>query len=580
MAAATKTSGGNNAYHNFHNDFLHVKDVNERKRLALAEVDRAPFGWYHVRAITVAGVGFFTDSYDIFTVSLLTLMLGVVYYPGVGHMPTTSDTAIKLATSAGTVIGQLGFGALADIVGRKRMYGLELIMIIFATIAQALTSSSPSMDIIGVIIFWRVLMGVGIGGDYPLSSIITSEFATTKWRGAMMGAVFAMQGFGQLAAAFVMLFLTLGFKSSLEAAPTLATCTDGCAQAVDKMWRVLIGFGAVPGCIALYYRLTIPETPRYTFDVKLDIEKAEGDAEAYLKGKASGKTDELSRALTQQKASEEMKAPKASWSDFFRHYSKLKNFKLLAGTALSWCFLDIAYYGVSLNNAVILEVIGYSTKGAKNTYEILYNTAVGNLIIVLAGAVPGYWVTVFTVDRVGRKPIQFMGFTILTILFVVMGFAYFHISPNGLLAIFVLAQFFFNFGPNATTFIVPGECFPTRYRSTSHGISAAMGKIGSIIGQGAIAPLRTRGATASNPNPWMDHVLEIYALFMLLGIGTTALIKETKRKTLEELAEDDDEVNTAPGLPTTEERTAAAPVIASSGGNGIGSGDDDISRSK
>ncbi len=112
-----KTSGGNNAYHNFHNDFAHIADPNERRRLALAEVDKAPFGWYHVRAIVVAGVGFFTDSYDIFAVSLLTTMLGIVYYPGVGTMPTTSDTAIKLATSAGTVIGQLGFGSLADIVG-------------------------------------------------------------------------------------------------------------------------------------------------------------------------------------------------------------------------------------------------------------------------------------------------------------------------------------------------------------------------------------------------------------------------------------------------------------------------------
>lgn len=170
------------------------------------------------------------------------------------------------------------------------------------------------------------------------------------------------------------------------------------------------------------------------------------------------------------------------------------------------------------------------------------------MIIVLAGAVPGYWVTVATVDTVGRKPIQFMGFGILTILFAVMGFMYFRISPNGLLAIYVLAQFFFNFGPNATTFIVPGEVFPTRYRSTSHGISAAMGKIGSIIGQGAIAPLRTRGAVpGGNPNPWMDHVLEIYALFMLLGVGTTFLIPETKRKTLEELCGEDDYATTHGG---------------------------------
>lgn len=99
------------------NSQVHVQDPNERRRLALAEIDKAPFGWYHVRAILVAGVGFFTDSYDIFAVSLLTIMLGIVYFPGVGTMPTSSDTAIKLATSAGTVIGQFGFGALADIVG-------------------------------------------------------------------------------------------------------------------------------------------------------------------------------------------------------------------------------------------------------------------------------------------------------------------------------------------------------------------------------------------------------------------------------------------------------------------------------
>lgn len=177
-AVVAKTAGGNSAYHNFHNDFVHVADLNERRRLALAEIDRAPFGWYHVRACVVAGVGFFTDSYDIFTASLLTTMLGIVYFGGSHHkgkMPATSDNAIKLATSAGTVVGQLGFGALADIVGRKKMYGLELIVIIFATIGQSLTSNSPSCSIIGLIIFWRVIMGIGIGGDYPLSSIITSE---------------------------------------------------------------------------------------------------------------------------------------------------------------------------------------------------------------------------------------------------------------------------------------------------------------------------------------------------------------------------------------------------------------------
>ncbi|KAK9413835.1 putative Major facilitator superfamily (MFS) profile domain-containing protein [Seiridium unicorne] len=542
-APVAKTSGGNAAYHNYHNDFVHVQDPNERRRLALAEIDKAPFGWYHVRAIVVAGVGFFTDSYDIFAVSLLTTMLGIVYFPSAGALPTSSDSAIKLSTSAGTVIGQLLFGYLADRFGRKKMYGIELIIIIFATFGQALSSSSPSVDIVGLIIFWRVLMGVGIGGDYPLSSIITSEFATTKWRGAMMASVFAMQGIGQLVCALIMLFLTLGFKEALLQSTSVTTCNGYCAVAVDKMWRTLIGFGAVPACIALYYRLTIPETPRYTFDVSRDVEKAADDVKAYMSGKHEGHPDEVARIEARTAAQSQMQIPQASWSDFFRHYSIPKNGLLLLGTAGSWFMLDVAYYGLSLNNATILGVIGYSTKNVTSTYQYLYNTAVGNLIIVLAGAVPGYWVSVATIDTLGRKTIQFMGFIILTILFCVMGFAYNYIlahSQNGLLAIYVLAQFFFNFGPNTTTFIVPGEVFPTRYRSTSHGISAASGKVGSIIGQGAIATLRTRGATTpGNTAPWMDHVLEIYALFMLLGVGTTCFIPETKRKTLEELCGED-----------------------------------------
>ncbi|KAI9841676.1 MAG: acid phosphatase pho5 [Sclerophora amabilis] len=533
---AHRTAGGNAAFHNFHNDFAHVTDPNERRRLALAEIDKAPFGWYHIRAVVVAGIGFFTDAYDIFAINLVTAMLGVVYWNDhKGKIATSADTAIKVATSGGTVIGQVGFGWLADVVGRKKMYGLELMVIIFATLAQALSSASPAMSITGLIIFWRVIMGIGVGGDYPLSSIITSEFATTKWRGAMMGAVFAMQGIGQFAAAMMALIVTAGFKGSLSVAPTAADCTGLCAVSVDKMWRTIIGFGAVPGCIALYYRLTIPETPRYTFDVARDVEKAGEDVKAYVKGKAEGHPDEIRRVQTLQGKNGQIDIPKASWTDFWHHYSQWKHGKVLLGTAGSWFFLDVAFYGLGLNNSVILTAIGYT--GGKDMFEVFYNTAVGNLIIVCAGAIPGYWVTVATVDTLGRKPIQLMGFIILTILFCIIGFAYHKLNTSALLALYVLCQFFFNFGPNATTFIVPGECFPTRYRSTSHGLSAASGKLGAIVAQVVFGPLKGRGATpGSSESPWLNHVMEIFALFMFCGIFTTLLIPETKRKTLEELA--------------------------------------------
>ncbi|KAI9673765.1 MAG: Inorganic phosphate transporter pho84 [Trizodia sp. TS-e1964] len=544
IVAQNKTEGGNAAFHNFNNDFAHIADPNERRRLALAEIDKAPFGWYHVRAVVVAGIGFFTDAYDIFAINLVTAMLGVVFWhdSNKGVIPTDSDTAIKVATSGGTVIGQFGFGYLADLVGRKRMYGLELILIIFATLAQSLSSSSASVSIVGVIIFWRVLMGIGIGGDYPLSAIITSEFATTKWRGAMMGSVFAMQGIGQFAAAMLALIVTSGFKGSLmqgNGKPVAASCGGECLIAVDKMWRVIVGFGAVPGCVALYYRLTIPETPRYTFDVARDVEQAGSDVKAYIESRPGGHPDEIVRVQALHDSSPQLETPKASWADFRQHYGQWRYGKILIGTAGSWFFLDVAFYGLGLNNSVILAAIGYT--GGTNMYEVFYNNAVGNLIITCAGAIPGYWVTVATVDTVGRKPIQFMGFTVLTIIFCIIGFAYDNLGQNALLALYVLAQFFFNFGPNATTFIVPGECFPTRYRSTSHGISAASGKLGAIVAQVVFGPLKGRGAdqttcTGSGCSPWLNHVMQIFALFMFCGIFTTFLIPETKRKTLEELA--------------------------------------------
>ncbi|KAI9707041.1 MAG: Inorganic phosphate transporter pho84 [Candelina mexicana] len=539
---ANKTVGGNAAFHNFNNDYAHINDPNERRRLALAEIDKAPFGWYHVRAIVVAGVGFFTDAYDIFAINLVTSMLGVVYWHDAktktGTIPANADTAIKVATSGGTVIGQLGFGYLADVVGRKRMYGLELILIIFATLAQSLSSDSPGISIVGILIFWRVLMGIGIGGDYPLSSIITSEFATTKWRGAMMGSVFAMQGIGQFAAAIVALITAVGFKHSLLTSKTVGACGGVCGLAVDKMWRVVIGFGAVPGCIALYYRLTIPETPRYTFDVARDVEKAGEDTKAYIQGRAEGKPDTVKQAVVMADDNQNIEIPKASWGDFIHHYGQWRHGKVLLGTAGSWFLLDVAFYGINLNNSIILQNIGWT--GGSTVYQYFYRQAVGNLIIICAGAIPGYWFTVAFVDTVGRKPIQLMGFCILTILFCILGFGYHKIGKSGLLACFVLAQFFFNFGPNATTFIVPGECFPTRYRSTSHGISAASGKVGAIIAQCVFGPLRTRGAakgaTGAAASPWINHILEIFAAFMFFGILTTLLIPETKRKTLEELA--------------------------------------------
>lgn len=354
-----------------------------------------------------------------------------------------------------------------------------------------------------------------------------------------MAAVFSMQGAGQFAAALVALITTVGFKESfLHTTSSWSSCDERCQLAGDRAWRIIVGFGAVPAVFALYYRITIPETPRYTFDVANDIEKAQADIKAYVNNQAEGVVDPIAQQKTKQRMGKHLSTPKASWPDVFSYFSQWKNFKIIFGTSASWFFLDVAFYGLGLNNTTVLSAIGYSS--GTTIYDTLLHNAIGNLVLVCAGSIPGYWLSVAAVDTIGRKPIQIIGFFLLTVIFSVIGFAYSSLSEGALLALYVLAQLFFNFGPNTTTFIIPGECFPTRYRSTGHGLSAAWGKVGAIISQAIGPPLLVKGAakdcTGSACSPWLNHLMQIFALFMLCGTLVSFLVPETKGRTLEELA--------------------------------------------
>ncbi|KZT57934.1 MFS general substrate transporter [Calocera cornea HHB12733] len=506
-----------------------ISNLDLRRRAALAEVDNAKFSWFHVKAVLVAGVGFFTDAYDIFAISIAATMLGYVYNGG-GALTVNQDLGVKVATPIGTFVGQLLFGWLADMVGRKRMYGVELMIIIGGTFAQALCGTGPAVNVIGALIVWRFIMGVGIGGDYPLSAIITSEFAATRIRGRMMAAVFAMQGFGNFTAAIVATIVA--YKPQILSDPT------GGAFHVDYCWRLLIGLGAVPGVIALYFRLTIPETPRYTMDVERNVIQATTDVENFM---TTGTYEYDPDAIVQRAV-----APKATRRDFINYFSQWKNGKILLGTAYSWFALDIAFYGLGLNSSIVLSAIGFGSSTAtspqQKIYENLYNVSVGNMILAVGGLIPGYWATFLVVDSWGRRPVQLMGFSMLTIIFVCMGFGYWAMqtskpAKSAFVFLYCLANFFQNFGPNSTTFIIPGEVFPTRYRSTGHGISAAAGKLGAIVSQVGFAWLRNIGGT----NYWIGHILELFAFFMLTGVASTLLLPETTNQTLEELSNENQE---------------------------------------
>lgn len=186
-----------------------------------------------------------------------------------------------------------------------------------------------------------------------------------------------------------------------------------------------------------------------------------------------------------------------------------------------------------------MEAIGFGSKLNDDVWKSLFNASVGSLLITLMGSVPGYWFTVFLIDRMGRKTIQLMGFFVLTILFLILGIGFDPIKKTSIflfVVIFVLMQFFLTFGPNPTTFVIPSEVFPTRYRSTAYGISAALGKLGAVFSQVVFCQMKDLNGKQNNGIPL---ILIIMSVLMFAGFILTFLLPETKGRTLEEINQED-----------------------------------------
>jgi PHS family inorganic phosphate transporter-like MFS transporter len=113
----------------------------------------------------VASSGFFTDSYNLFAANVILPSIGYVYWPD--RKDRLPELKINVVTLLGSLVGMLLFGFLADRYGRRKLYGLELIVVIFGTlgIVQASTGYNGSMNIMGWLIFWRFFMGMGIGAE-------------------------------------------------------------------------------------------------------------------------------------------------------------------------------------------------------------------------------------------------------------------------------------------------------------------------------------------------------------------------------------------------------------------------------
>jgi MFS transporter, PHS family, inorganic phosphate transporter len=450
---------------------------------AFSGLDKSGISRFQLKIMLVSGMGFFTDAYDLFVIGIVVALLKPQW-----GLSTSQVSWLNSATLLASAVGALVFGRVADMLGRKKMYGYEVLILAAGALASAF---APNFTFL---LACRIILGVGIGGDYPVSATIMSEYSGKRSRGRMVGLVFAMQGAG------------------LIVGPLVASILLGSGVSDELTWRILLALGAIPGLAVFYLRRQIHETPRFAM-----AGGAPDEARAAIAA-ATGGTVAVPTA-------QESKARQAQGAlDGFAVLIRNKRMLMwLIGTAGAWCLLDFAYYGNTISSPQILKLLSPHA-------SLLQNTLI-QLAVFSVFALPGYAVAIALIDKSGRKSIQVMGFAMMGLMFLLIGLIP-AVTANAwpFLILYGISYFFTEFGPNTTTFIYPAEVFPVEVRTTGHGIAAGLGKLGAFAGAFLFpdmldSSLGIRGA------------MIVAGIVSLAGLALTVFaLPEPKGKSLEELS--------------------------------------------
>ncbi|KAK8571202.1 hypothetical protein V6N13_093065 [Hibiscus sabdariffa] len=522
-----------------------AKQTGDMALKVLFALDAAKIQWYHFKAIIIAGMGLFTDAYDLFCIPPIVKLIGRLYYDhdpgkcsvsGVKKHETTPTAVVSTLVSIallGTAVGQLTFGRLGDRRGRRSVYGLSLGMMVLGSIASGFSICKTRSCVLVSLGFFRLLLGVGIGGDYPLSATIMAEFANKKTRGAFIAAVFSMQGFGILASSVVTMVVCKIFEISSNAGK------GETPEEADIAWRLILMMGAIPAAVTYYWRMMMPETARYTALVEHNVLQAAKDMEKVLDIPMSQIAEDSPYVQP------DLPAAHPSYPLLSTRFLRRHGLDLFSCSA-SWFLVDIVFYSSNLLQSQIYHRF-VKDNDHVNGYQLAFKIARFQAILAICSTIPGYWVTVYFIDRIGRVKIQMFGFLVMAMVYFAIGIPYkYHWSDNidvGFLALYALSFFFSNFGPNTTTFIVPAESFPARFRSTCHGIAGAVGKIGALIGTVGFLWASMNEKESGKPNPVrMTVALVILGVVCLVGsVVTFFFTRETMGRSLEDNETNEDE---------------------------------------
>ncbi|MGF6817452.1 putative MFS transporter [Paraburkholderia atlantica] len=443
---------------------------------AAARLERLPFSRYHRTLFIIVAIAFFFDSVDLAT---MTFVLGSI--KNEFHLSTATTGLVASASFFGMVLGAAVAGLLADRFGRRPVFQWSMVL---WGLASYLCSTAQSVD---VLILYRVLLGVGMGMEFPIAQTLLSEFVPAASRGRLIAL---MDGFWPLG------FITSGVVSYFVL-PNFG-------------WRSEFALLAIPAVFVLIVRRVVPESPRW-----LEHRGRHEEADRILAGieakvMRSANVSQLPAPvmLAEPAAAKGTGALREIWSLAYRRRT------IMVWTL--WFFALLGFYGLTSWLGALMQQAGFAV-----TKSVLYT------VLISLGGVPGFICAAWLVERWGRKPTCIASLAGSAVMAYVYGQTALHVQTPGLLICAGLAMQFFMFSMWAVLYTYTPELYGTGARATGSGFASAVGRVGSLIGPyvvGVVLPVFGQGGVFSLGA--MCFVVAAAAVW-ILGIETRGMALET-----------------------------------------------------
>lgn len=428
------------------------------------EFDQGRLSPYHYRLITVAGLGTLFDSMDVGIVSFV--MAALIHAWSLNSFWVGVVGSINLV---GMAIGAAIAGSVADRFGRRQIFMLTLLIYSVATGVSGLSIA------LWMLLLCRFIVGIGLGGELPVTTTMVTEFLPARDRGRGIVLLESFWAVGWLAAAVVAFVVIPAWG-----------------------WRVAFFIGTIPALYVLYLRRGIPESPRFLMRT--------GRMEAARRVMSMAAGHEI--AATNLTVSSSVARPRVGV--LFQSNFRRRTIMLW----ILWLGMNFAYYGMFLWLPSVLVDHGYSLVHS-----------FGYTLIVTVVQIPGYLSAAGLIDRIGRKPVL-VTYILLTALFATL---FGHANSVAGVLIFGCGLGFFNLGAWGTTYAYTTEQYPTMARGTGSGWAMGIGRIGGIVGPLIVGMLLASHASVAAVF-WIFTVV-----LVVVAIAVSWLGHETRNRSMAEI---------------------------------------------